>query len=179
MRTGTKQGNTVSPDKRVAVIGVGNILMGDEGLGVHAIEALRGRVGEFGRSVELVDAGTALLDVIDDYTDCDVLIVIDVVRGGGEPGAIYRFDLEDFRAADHSGTPTSLHELSVLEVLDMERLTGRVIPHVIVVGMEPERIAAHLDMSAAVAEKLPRLVETVLDELKSILSTDRKAETQE
>jgi len=168
----------VSPEKRVAVIGVGNILMGDEGLGVHALAPLGEQTRQFGSRVELVDAGTALLDIIDDYTTCDVLIVIDVVRGGGDPGAIYRFETEDLARSKGSGTPRSLHELSVLEVLDMERLTGRHIPRVIVVGMEPERITMSLEMSKTVADRLPRLVEKVLDELRGILKADRETETE-
>jgi len=168
----------VSPEKKLAVIGVGNVLMGDEGLGVHALEPLKKHLAEFGGRVELVDAGTALIDIIDDYTSCDVLIVIDVVRGGGEPGAVYRFRPDDLPGVRSSGVPTSLHELSVMEVLDMERLTGRDVPDVIVVGMEPERITAGLDLSVAVADRLPLLVETVLDEIRRILRTDRNAETE-
>ena len=169
----------MSPEKKVAVIGVGNILMGDEGLGVHALEPLLEGAAEFGGRVELVDAGTALLDVIDDYTACDVLIVIDAVRGGAEPGAVYRFEAEEVGAAKGAGVPTSLHELSVLEVLDMERLTGREVPKVIVIGMEPERITTSLEMSETVKHKLPVLVETVLDELRRILNSDPEPENQE
>lgn len=169
----------MSPEKKVAVIGVGNILMGDEGLGVHALELLSERVSEFGDEVELVDGGTALLNIIDDYTACNVLIVIDAVRGGAEPGAVYRFEAEEVGAAKGAGVPTSLHELSVLEVLDMERLTGRRVPKVIVIGMEPERITADLEMSETVKHKLPVLVETVLDELRRILNSDPEPENQE
>lgn len=168
----------MSPEKRVAVIGVGNILMGDEGLGVHALPPLREALGELSGEVELVDAGTALLDIIDDYTACDVLIVMDVVRTGGEPGAIYRFETEDLTRSRGSGTPTSLHELSVLEVLDMERLTGRHVPRVIVVGMEPERITTSLEMSRTVADRLPLLVETVVEEIKSLLKADPETENK-
>ena len=168
----------MSPEKTVAVIGVGNILMGDEGLGVHALEPIGRRLGEFGDRVELVDAGTALIDIIDDYTACDVLIVIDVVRGGGEPGAVYRFRPDDLHDTRGAGVATSLHQLSVMEVLDMERLTGREVPEVIVVGMEPEHITPHLGISDAVAAKLPALVETVLDELRRIFSAQGQTETK-
>jgi hydrogenase maturation protease len=158
----------VSPEKKVAVIGVGNILMGDEGLGVRALELLEKRRAEFGGRVSLVDAGTALLDVIDDCTTFDVLLVIDAVRAGGEPGAVYRFDIAALGREKAHGLPTSLHETSVLEALEMERLTGRSVPETVVVGMEPERISAGMDLSATVAGKLPLLVRTVLDELKRV-----------
>jgi hydrogenase maturation protease len=169
----------VSPEKHVAVIGVGNILMGDEGLGVHALAGLEKRIDEFAARVELVDAGTALLDVIDDYVDCDALILIDAVRGGGPPGAIYRFEAEDVCGTRHAGVPTSLHEMTVLEALDMERLTGRKIPGLTVVGMEPETMTQSLEISNTVRERLPQLVETVLDELRRILDADPRAEKQE
>jgi len=169
----------VSPEKKVAVIGVGNILMGDEGLGVHALRPLSERLAEFADQVELVDAGTALLDILDDYTSCDVLIVMDVIRAGGKVGAIYRFEAEEVGSAKAAGFPTSLHQLSVLEVLDMERLTGRRVPKVVVIGMEPERITAALGMSEAVQARLPVLVETVLDELRRILNSVPEPENQE
>jgi len=169
----------VSPEKRVAVIGVGNILMGDEGLGVHALAPLRERLDEFAGMVDVVDAGTALVDVIDDYLDGDAIILIDAVRGGGEPGAIYRLDPEDLRGAPRTGVAMSLHEMTVLEAIDLVRLMGRKIPGIRVIGMEPERIAHSLEMSKTVKERLPRLVETVLDELRRIRNADRKPEKQE
>lgn len=170
--------STVSPEPTVAVIGVGNILMGDEGLGVRALKPLGERVAEFGDRVELVDAGTALIDILDDYTGCDVILLIDVVRGGGVPGAIYRFEPEDLCRTRGGGVATSLHQMSVLEVLEMERLTGREIPKVIILGMEPENIRLGLELSETVAGRLPRLVETVLDEIRRILSANDQAERQ-
>ena len=169
----------MSPEKRVAVIGVGNILMGDEGLGVHALAPLRKRLGRFARFVDVVDAGTALVDVIDDYVDCDAIVLIDAVRGGGPAGSIYRLEREDLRDAGRAGTATSLHEISVLEALDMARLTGRKIPALVVVGMEPRVMSLSLEMSETVRERLPRLVATVLDELSRILNADPKPENQE
>ena len=169
----------MSPEKRVAVIGVGNILMGDEGLGVHVLTLLRKRLGEIAALVDVVDAGTALIDVIDDYLDADAIVLVDAVCGGGPPGAIYRFEPEDLRGTGRTGTAISLHDMTVLEALDIVRLTGRKIPGLCVIGMEPETMTRSLEMSRTVKERLPRLVETVLDELRSILNAEAKPEKQE
>ena len=169
----------MSRERRVAVIGVGNILMGDEGLGVHALAPLEGGLGELARSVEVVDAGTALVDVIDDYVECDAILLIDAVRGGGEPGAIYRFEPQALDGQGRTGVMTSLHEISVLDALDLARLGGREIPKLRVVGMEPETVKRSLEMSKTVRERLPQLVETVLDELRELLSREPRAERQE
>jgi hydrogenase maturation protease len=163
----------------VAVIGVGNILMGDEGLGVHALAPLKARLGELAGSVEVVDAGTALVDVIDDYAEYDAILLIDAVRGGGEPGAIYRFDPQALDGTGRTGVMTSLHEISVLDALDLARLAGREILKLRIVGMEPETMGRSLEMSKTVRERLPRLVETVMDELGKLVNADRGAEKQE
>jgi hydrogenase maturation protease len=163
----------------VAVIGVGNILMRDEGLGVHALALLRATLGELARCLEVVDAGTALGDVIEDYAGCAAIVIIDAVRGGGEPGAIYRFDPQAVDGARHAGTMTSLHEISVMDALVMMRLAGGRLPTVRVIGMEPRTIEPGLEMSNVVKERLPQLVETVLDELRNLLRADRKAEKHE
>lgn len=159
----------MSREKRVAVIGVGNILMGDEGLGVHALAPLAARLGDLAGCVEVVDAGTALGDVIEDHAECDAILLIDAVRGGGEPGAIYRFDPQALDGTPRTGEATSLHEISVLDALAMTRLAGRKLPTVRVIGMEPRTIEPGLEMSQTVRERLPRLVETVLDEVRKLV----------
>ena len=105
-------------EKRIAVIGVGNILMGDEGIGIHVIEELRKT--PLREKVELIDAGTAFFSIVSELANFDKLIIIDVVRGGEEPGAIYRFEIGDIEAA--KGTHISLHDVGIYEALRLEGL---------------------------------------------------------
>ena len=76
--------------KRIAVVGVGNILMGDEGIGVKVVEELRKE--RLPEGVELFDGGTAFHVLVDDLIDFDKLIIVDAVLGGESPGTIYRFE---------------------------------------------------------------------------------------
>jgi len=79
--------------KKIAVIGVGNILMGDEGVGVEVVRRLE-RLKYLG-DVELIDAGTAFLDVVLELRSFEKVIIIDAVHGGEAAGTVYRFTLDD------------------------------------------------------------------------------------
>ena len=143
------------------VLGVGNILLRDEGVGVHVVEALKGQ--DSPPDVEVLDGGTASLELLNIMANRDRVIVIDAVEGGGEPGTIYRFTTDDIRY--HSVTFTSLHQISLLETLTDARYLGIAPKTVIVLGVEPKGLSWGLDMTAEVAAVVPRVVELVLAEL--------------
>ncbi|MGB2755293.1 MAG: hydrogenase maturation protease, partial [Phycisphaerae bacterium] len=113
--------------------------------------------------VRLHDAGLALSDVLGRLDPGDPLIVIDAVRAGGRPGAVYRMDVDASAAESLSGTALSLHELSVGPALEMEAVTGRAFTHVTVFGVEPGRVAWGEGLSPAVAAAMDRLLDSVLD----------------
>ncbi|MDY6914501.1 MAG: hydrogenase maturation protease [Planctomycetota bacterium] len=145
----------------VNIVGVGNILMGDDGVGTVALEQLAQQA--LPEYVRLHDAGLAVSDVLGRLPPAEPLIVIDAVRGDGEPGSVYKLALDDMsgpQAPLHAAV--SLHELSVLPALQMEALTGRVFGEVTVFGVEPETIEWGVGLSAPVLGAMDRLVETVL-----------------
>ena len=159
-----------------AIVGIGNILMGDEGIGVRTVEVLQDHALSPGTG--LFDGGTAFQALIGELEGFDRLIVIDAIRGGEPPGTIYRFDLEDLLEGTEDaemspGHPVSisLHDMGVLETLALERLVERAsgirrIPaNVVVVGIEPQRIELSIELSPTLKKRLPALVQTVLGEL--------------
>ena len=77
--------------ERALVLGVGNILFSDEGIGVRTVERLQ-RYAALPDNVVLMDGGTLGIRLMDAIMDCDVLVVVDAVLGGGEPGTIYRLE---------------------------------------------------------------------------------------
>jgi hydrogenase maturation protease len=145
---------------RVVVIGVGNLLMKDEGIGIHAVQALQEIALPPG--VSLVDGGTSP-DLIACTQAGDKLIIIDAARAGGEPGAIYRFRPEDL--AEEKGTLTSVHELGVTQNLGLMSLLGNKPSETIIIGIEPGEISAGLELSPELQKKLPAIVKAVLKEI--------------
>jgi len=152
-------------NKRIAVIGVGNILLGDEGAGVAVIDELdrRGRAGPGNESVELIDAGTAFLAIVHDLKNFDKLIIVDTVRGGKPPGTVYRFGMNDVRNEDML---ISLHDIGVVDSIRLERLVGRVPEDIIFYGIEPERIEPSLELSPAVGERIGYAADRIQEEIR-------------
>ena len=141
------------------IVGVGNVLMGDDGVGPAAIEAMR--ESSVDARAELLDAGLAFSEVLCDLEPDRPLVVLDAVRGGRAPGSIYRIELSDLTAETHAQAGVSLHEISVLPALRMEALAGRAFDDVTVFGVEPERVDWCQELSGPVSQAVEGLVQAV------------------
>ncbi len=149
---------------RPAIIGVGNVLMGDDGVGVAAIELLRER--GLDERAQLIDAGLAFSEVLCDLQPEQSIIIIDAARGGSPAGSVYRLDVSDLDGRSGAmSAAVSLHEVGVLSALKMETLGGREFTDVTVFGVEPLDLRWREGLSAPVAEALERVVEAVCDYL--------------
>ncbi|MFH1560858.1 MAG: HyaD/HybD family hydrogenase maturation endopeptidase [Chloroflexota bacterium] len=145
----------------IIILGVGNILLRDEGVGVRVIEAMEGR--ELPDNVELLDGGTASMDLLTSLANRDKVIIIDAVKGGNEPGTLYRFSPDDITIQKQ--TVTSLHQVGLLETLTIARHLGCTPREVIIFGIEPKEVSWGLELSPEVASATPRVIELVLEEL--------------
>ena len=143
---------------RTAIVGIGNSLMRDEGVGVHVVQALADLSLPDG--VELIDAGTCS-DVAFDLDGYDRVIVVDAARGGEDPGTIYRFTEETDFDAGHG--LRACHDVGLLQTL---REAVRGTSDVLILGVEPKEIDWGLDLSSVVRESVPRVVEIVKRELR-------------
>ena len=156
---------------RPAIIGVGNMLMGDDGVGPAAIGLLRDR-GLDARA-DLIDAGLAFSETLCDLEPDRPIVILDAVRGGGRPGCLYRIDVDDLDpSAASMGAAMSLHEASVLPALRMEALTGREFNDVTIFGIQPGHLDWGMELSGPVAEAMEKLVRAVcrhLDEHEALL----------
>ncbi len=149
-----------SPQPGVLVLGLGNLLLGDEGVGVHIAQLLQ--TEELGNQVEVQDVGTAILDALPDLEQAERVVVIDAVKAGGVPGTVYRMPLTEFRSKSHIA---SMHGFDLQRVL---RLTGRKRPpEVVIIGIEPEIIEWSLELSTAVEKALPLALNAVKMEIES------------
>lgn len=147
--------------ERITILGIGNPLCRDDGIGIHVVGAMRdsGKHPE----IEIIDGGSSpdLLSLLD--TDSRKLIVVDALRGGGRPGDIYRLKLGQKNLADE--TPASLHGMGILDSLKLMKQLGRYPPTVIIIGMEPADVSHGLRLSPDIEALVPDLIKAVEEEL--------------
>jgi hydrogenase maturation protease len=146
--------------KRIVVLGMGNELLKDEGVGVHVIRALQEM--HLPDNVAVVDGGT-LQDVPLSFEGVDKLIVVDAVRAGDRPGTIYRFRPEDIE--EEGKTLSSLHQITLIENLWLMERFSQKPSEVIIIGIEPEDMSLELELSERLREQLPKIIEVVLGEI--------------
>jgi hydrogenase maturation protease len=147
---------------KTVVLGIGNLLMGDEGFGVHAIRALAQHAG-LPADVELVDGGTGGMELLPQLEGLGRLIVMDAVRTGASPGSLLRLDGNRVPALFQ--TRLSPHQVALADVLAALAFAGRAPLHLVLIGIEPCSIAPGIELSAEIASRLPEAVCLVLAEL--------------
>ncbi|HEY3346013.1 MAG TPA: HyaD/HybD family hydrogenase maturation endopeptidase [Nitrospirota bacterium] len=148
------------------VLGVGNILLKDEGVGVRVIERLK-EAYSFPDNVELFDGATAGLDLLPVLEGLDNLIVVDTVKTTEEPGAIFRFTLEDINVK--VPYKTSLHQIGMVEVFAIAEALGKKIGPTVIIGIQPEDMTPWgLELTPTIEAKVPELMSMVLKELEAI-----------
>jgi hydrogenase maturation protease len=151
---------------KVLVLGVGNLLLGDEGIGVHAVKKLEAEY-EFPPAVRLMDGGTLGISLMEYIEDCAYLIVIDAVRGGHAPGSVYRLEDEGLRGS--LGLSDSMHQLDLVDTLIMCEMAGGKRPKAVVFGLEPENISAlSLELTPAAQAGQEKICSAVLRELQDL-----------
>jgi hydrogenase maturation protease len=143
------------------VMGIGNILLRDEGVGVRVIEAMRD--ADLPPDAELVDAGTAGADLVDLIADRRKLIVVDAIEADAPPGTVFRLKPEDLAPAD--GASISLHQLGLVESLAIAERLGCCPRDVVIVAIQPGKIAPGLELTEEIAAAVPRAIDLVLAEL--------------
>lgn len=154
---------TKKPVEKITILGVGNVLLTDEGLGVHMVHRLRRRY-VFPEWVELVDGGTLGLDLLPLVMHTQRLLIVDAVQNGGRPGDIHVITGE--QAPSHLKLKNSLHQSDLMEVLALSALTAEA-PETMIIGMEPLDIASWgVDLTPPVKQNLEYMEQVVLQHLE-------------
>jgi len=164
---------SASPGERpILVLGLGNILLRDEGIGVRVVQALE-RL-KLPPDVEVVDGATAGFALIDVLAHRRKVIVVDALAADpgapGQPGTVLRLNGDDLAPAGR--TPLSLHEIGFVEALAAARQMGLAPAEVVVIGVRPQVVDWGLELSPALAAGLPRVVAAVLAELDVLTTTE-------
>ena len=153
------------PDMNILVMGIGNILLQDEGAGVRAVEEFARRY-ETPASVGLLDGGTSGIELLQHIPGRGVLVLIDVVRNGEPYGTLSRFEGDAVPSLFQN--KISPHQLGLSDLLATARLVGSMPEKVILYGIEPKTIETGLEMSAEIAGNIGRLTDLIADEIRSL-----------
>lgn len=149
----------------VLVLGVGNTLMQDDGIGVWTVRALAGAY-EIPAQVWIMDGGIAGLRLLGEIAQAEFLLIIDAVKGGGSPGSIYRLGPEELPT--RQGPFFSAHEVGIAELLSAAEFSGK-LPKTRIIGVEPlETENMGLELTEPLRAVLPNIVAAVVEELNGI-----------
>lgn len=152
----------VEIDRNILVLGVGNILFTDEGVGVRLVERLQAEY-DFSENVTLMDGGTLGTRLMDPIMACKYLVVVDAVLGDGAPGSIYRLTGDDLRKS--LAFKNSLHQTDLVDTLIYCDILGN-RPEAVIVGIEPHDYQTMaVDLSDTIQTRMPDLVAAVLAEV--------------
>jgi len=148
--------------KHTLILGLGNPLLGDEGIGVRVIEELRGL--DLPDGVEVVDGGTAGLGLIGLMEGYPRVIIVDAAEMGHTAGRVARFTPSEVQLKA-AGTPLSLHQIGLGEVLALAETLEVVPAEVIIIGIQPGQMEGGSGLSPEVEGAIPQVIGMVLDEL--------------
>jgi len=146
-------------------LGVGNVLLRDEGVGVRAVVELRRRY-LFGEGVVLLDGGTAGIELLRYIDGVDHLVIIDAVAAGRPPGTVMRVEGGDVPATFE--TRITPHQLGLSDLLATAKLTDVMPAHVVLFGVEPKSLETGLEFSPEVEGALGKLCGHVVEELRRL-----------
>lgn len=162
-RLGTDRGGAVTENRRVGVVGLGNVLVGDDAFGPYVVRHLESRY-DMGPGVEVMDLGTPGLDLAPHLEGLDALIVVDTVHSDGDPGTLKRYDKEALLSRP-SPPRTNPHQPGVKETLLRLEVEGLAPRTVLLVGVVPEQTETGVGLSAAVRAAAWDAVESIVEEL--------------
>ena len=148
---------------KISLIGLGNILMGDEGVGVHAVEALK-RKYVFPEEVRLLDGGTLGLDLLHLIEGVEKVLFVDAVDVKREPGTIAVIQGEDLPSLLEP--KLSLHHVGLSDLLFASGFLGTRPAEIVLVGIQPETMEIGLELSKTIQGRFDKLLETVLEKLQ-------------
>ena len=149
---------------RAVVLGIGNTILTDEAAGVRSVELLEQRY-QVPDNVLVIDGGTSGMEMIEDLSDLDFLIVIDVVKTGAAPGTVVKIAGDEIPVFFRR--KLSPHQIALPDVLASLELLDAMPKEIIVLGVEPISLELGMEMTPTIAEQVPVLVEMAVAELRA------------
>lgn len=147
----------------ISVIGLGNILLKDEGVGVHVINTMKERY-TFPPDVEIIDGGTLGLDLLPLIEGKEKILLVDAVNFKKEPGHIDA--LEDDAIPSTLFSKLSVHHIGLSDVLFAAKLKGATPSKIRLIGIQPQSLEVGLDMTECISGKMEELINVVIKTLE-------------
>ena len=147
---------------KTVVLGIGNLIMQDEGVGVRVVEALE-RDHTMPDGVTLIDGGTSAMEMLDELSDLDHLIVVDAINAGKPPGTLLRIEGEDVPVFFR--TRLSPHQIGLPDVMASLEFLGAQPKKMVILGVQPQTMELGMELTPVVAAQVPALVKQVLAEI--------------
>ena len=154
-------------NSKIVVIGIGNLLLMDEGIGVHTINELEKH--DLPGSIEIYDGGTGGFKLIDLMHGADIVIFIDAVETGKAPGSVTIFRAEEVHSI-YNKKKYSLHDTDLMEIIKMAEMLGNP-PMIEIVGIQPKIINYGTTLSNELAGSMSNIMNTVLRRIEEVCST--------
>jgi hydrogenase maturation protease len=154
-------------NSKIVVIGIGNLLLMDEGIGVHTINELE--THDLPKSIEIYDGGTGGFKLIDLMHGAARVIFIDAVETGKAPGSVTIFSAEDVHSI-YNKKKYSLHDTDLMEIIKMAEMLGNP-PMIEIVGIQPKTINYGTTLSKELAVSMSNIVNSVLKRIEEVCST--------
>jgi hydrogenase maturation protease len=149
--------------KNILVLGLGNILLGDEGVGVRVVEQLLSH--SLPEEIEVIDGGTAGYELINFFEGKEKVIIVDAVKTDDTPGSVYKLDLSVVQ--EDETVQLSLHQIGLKNVFKMASMMD-LNPEVTLIGIVPKDYQDYnIGLSDEVEKAIPLAIETVLKEIES------------
>lgn len=147
----------------VTVLGIGNIILKDEGFGVRVAETLDAKY-IFPDNVQVIDGGTLGMELMRFLMGTKKLLILDSINGGQEAGTTFRF--ADKEVIEHFNDKLSAHEVGIQDVLAFLAVSGKAIPEVVVIGAQPYDLGAGVGLSPDMEKLLPVIADRAVEELQ-------------
>ncbi len=156
----------MNDNNKIVVIGIGNLLLMDEGIGIHTINELEKY--DLPRRTEIYDGGTGGFKLIDLMHGAARVIFIDAVKIGKRPGAVKTFSPEEAHSI-YREKKYSLHDTDLMEVIKMAELIDN-STKIEVVGIQPKTIGYGTTLSKELADSMPNIINTVIGRIEEVCS---------
>ena len=153
----------MSPSPKTLIIGVGNLLLSDEGVGIHVAQRLL-REYQLPEEILVLDGGTLGLDLLYYLEGIENLLMIDAILMNKEPGSLMR--MVDEEVPSYMTFKMSPHHIGIPDMLFAAKLKGLYPPNVVLWGVQPEIVDIGLDLSESVAKQVDPLLDHILEELE-------------
>lgn len=157
------------------VLGVGNVLEEDDGIGIYACAYLNANY-TFSPEIQVINGGVEGINLLNLFMEHDRIIILDTINLDDEAGSIY--NIPSFELSGYGLNSGGAHEVGVMQCLDMIELMGRSLPESNVIGIIPKSITFHMGLSDMLSKQFDNYINTVINYLETINISSKQNEIQ-